>query len=84
MPASETGTIPKWVFDVIWEELTRNGLSYTELFKLTERQWKLYFVDGCLRSHNENLCEPEYGDGVLGCEIVTGLEEISKFFLPPA
>lgn len=68
-----------WVYNIAVEEWVREGRDPMKIFTLTQKQWKIYFVDGCIRKNYHNI---EYGNGGLGCEIIAGLEEINKFFLP--
>lgn len=77
-----------WIYKTTLKEWLREGRSSDDLCKLNEKQFKTYFTDGCIRKFSLNTNpfknELKYGNGGLGSEIIAGLEEISKFFLPPA
>jgi len=80
--------MPTWIYETTLKEWLREGHSSADLYKLTEKQFKIYFADGCIRKFSQST-NPfksvlKYGNGGLGCEIIAGLEEISKFFLPVA
>lgn len=73
-----------WIYDIIVQEWIKEGRSSLDIHSLTEKQCKIYFTDGCIRrfSLNANPFKKEfkYGNGGLGCEITSGIEEITEFF----
>lgn len=73
-----------WIYDTTLKEWLREGRSSADLCKLTEKQFKIYFTDGCIRKRRDNHFCTKYGNEGLGGEIIAGLEEITKFFLPNA
>jgi hypothetical protein len=70
--------MPTWIYETALQEWLRTGRDPAELLTLTERAYKIYFVNGCIRRLTSN--ERSHPEVVYG--IINGLEEITKFFLP--
>jgi hypothetical protein len=70
--------MPTWIYETTLQEWLREGHSSADLLTLTERAYKIYFVNGCVKRLTSN--ERSHPEVVY--DIINGLEEISKFFLP--